>query len=403
MNHLDLFSGIGGFAYAAQCVWKEDYNCVAFCEIDKFCQKVLRKHWPNTEIINDVKDGKLTEFRNIDLLTAGVPCQPASVAGKKGGVNDPRWLWPETLRIIRTVRPRFAILENVPGLFTLDDGYTFNGILSELAESGYVGWWEVIPACAVGAPHIRERIWIIAYAFDNGCSAQEQGIIPKAATEPKQDGTQHSTPRESNGTTGLWGSARPSGNAVMAGNARNSHGDIQRENATVCNRKESESSRSDVVSDAIGGGLPGFARRGTGQEFTDRPLESKPLIANANVAGLEGCAGASIQKRSDGFAGRNNDNPDTESTGLEGQESERQLREYDGLLTQCDGWDENWLEVATRLCVLDDGLSSGLVRPKGWRVNALKAGGNAIVPQVAMVIMEGIKKVMKWQQIQKQR
>ena len=175
MRHLDLFTGIGGFALAAQNVWEKDYEPVAFCEIDKFCQKVLGKHWPNVEIINDVKDDRIKQFRDIDLLTAGVPCQPASVAGKKRGTSDERWLWPETLDVIRAVRPRWALLENVSGLFSLEDGKAFNGILSELVEIGYDCWWEVIPACAIGAPHRRDRIWIIAYARSkepNGLSSK---------------------------------------------------------------------------------------------------------------------------------------------------------------------------------------------------------------------------------------
>jgi DNA (cytosine-5)-methyltransferase 1 len=162
MRHLDLFTGIGGFAYAAQQVWGKDYEPIAFCEIDKFCQRVLKKHWPDVEIVNDIKE--IGQFEDIDLITAGVPCQPASVAGKKRGTADERWLWPETLRIIGDIRPKYALLENVPGLFSLEQGLAFNGILSGLAEIGYDCWWETISASAVGAPHIRERIWVVAYS-----------------------------------------------------------------------------------------------------------------------------------------------------------------------------------------------------------------------------------------------
>ena len=170
MRHLDLFTGICGFAYAAQQVWKDEYELVACCEINKFRQKIIRKYHPDVEIINDVRDERIKQFRDIDLLTAGVPCQPASVAGKKRGASDERWLWPETLDIIRAIRPRWALLENVPGLFSLENGEAFNGILSGLAESGYDCWWEVIPACAVGACHKRDRIWIVGYASNGGCS-----------------------------------------------------------------------------------------------------------------------------------------------------------------------------------------------------------------------------------------
>ena len=177
MRHLDLFSGIGGFALAAQRVWGSEHEIVAFCEIDKFCQKVLKKHWPDAEIIDDVQSENIKQFRNIDLLTAGVPCQPASVSGKQCGTFDARWLWPETIEIIGAVRPKYAILENVSGLLSLEQGVAFNGILSGLAKIGYDCWWESLPACAVGAPHIRTRIWLIAYAHSDRLQGFERSVL----------------------------------------------------------------------------------------------------------------------------------------------------------------------------------------------------------------------------------
>ena len=183
---LDLFSGIGGFSLAAQWCWGDELEIVAFCEIDKFCQKVLRKHWPNVPIIEDVRDvkiiqdpikaingrtettrrqtinwnsGSTSNLRNINLLTGGFPCQPFSVAGKRKGKEDNRFLWPEMFAVIKEIRPCWVVAENVAGIIrmALDD------CLSDLEGEGYSTQAIIIPACAVNAPHRRDRVWIVAY------------------------------------------------------------------------------------------------------------------------------------------------------------------------------------------------------------------------------------------------
>ena len=152
MIHLDLFSGIGGFALAAKWAGLET---IAFCEKDKFCQQVLKKHWPLITCFDDIKD--LKGFP-VDIITAGFPCQPFSVAGKQKGKDDDRYLWPELIRVIRESKPAWCILENVPGIIPHLDT-----ILQDLENERYA--WEtfLIPASAVHAPHKRERLWIIAY------------------------------------------------------------------------------------------------------------------------------------------------------------------------------------------------------------------------------------------------
>lgn len=163
MRHLDLFSGIGGFSLSASRVWGDKHKIVAFCEIDPFCQKVLKKHWPDTLIYLDIRELKGDDFGTIDILTGGFPCQPYSVAGKQKGADDDRALWPEMFRIIREIRPRWIIAENVPGIVNME----LDQMLFDLESEGYA--WEafIIPACAVDAPHRRDRVWIVAY---NGLS-----------------------------------------------------------------------------------------------------------------------------------------------------------------------------------------------------------------------------------------
>ena len=156
-DHIDLFSGIGGFSIAAS--WA-GYTTRAFCEKDKYCRKVLERHWPAVPIIKDIRDFNGTRWRGCQLLTGGFPCQPFSQAGKQGGKEDDRYLWPEMFRIIKEAKPRFILAENVAGLIQLG----LDSVLLDLASEGYSAGSIIIPACAVNAPHRRDRVWIMAHA-----------------------------------------------------------------------------------------------------------------------------------------------------------------------------------------------------------------------------------------------
>lgn len=160
MNHLDLFSGIGGFALAAQKVWGSDHNILSFCEIDSYCQKVLKKHWPETPCHDDIKTLKGANFETVDLLTGGFPCQPFSVAGEQGGAKDDRHLWPEMFRVIEETDAYWVIGENVTGIISMLE---FEQCILDLENAGYQVQTFIIPACAVDAKHRRDRAWIVAY------------------------------------------------------------------------------------------------------------------------------------------------------------------------------------------------------------------------------------------------
>lgn len=163
MYHLDLFSGIGGFSLAASWVWT-NHKIVAFCEIDPFCQKVLKKHWPKVKLYKDIKKLKGFDFETVDLITGGFPCQPFSEAGESKGRNDTRYLWPEMFRVIKETRSRWILIENVPGLFSIEKGVVFNEMCLNLECEGYEVWSFSIPACGINAPHKRNRAWIIAHS-----------------------------------------------------------------------------------------------------------------------------------------------------------------------------------------------------------------------------------------------
>ena len=219
MKHLDLFSGIGGFALA--CRWA-GIETIGFVEIDPFCQKVLKKHWPSVPIVEDIND--IEEIKRVVanataeglqepehnnggdtpdekesgagmdnrpercdclILTAGFPCQPFSNAGRKRGATDDRYLWPQTIAVIEAVKPDWIVLENVPGILGMvfpdspaevasqasfcevpndeiaDYDTISGGIDQDLKQAGYETVWLVIPACSLGAPHRRDRVWII--------------------------------------------------------------------------------------------------------------------------------------------------------------------------------------------------------------------------------------------------
>ncbi len=159
MRVLDLFSGIGGFSLGLE---RAGMETVAFCENDKKARMVLRKHWPDIPIYEDVRElnGKHFEGKTIDLICGGFPCQPFSVAGKRGGADDDRHLWPEYFRLIQEIRPRWVLGENVAGLINMG----LDQVLSDLESANYSCQTLIIPACAVNAPHRRDRVWIIAYS-----------------------------------------------------------------------------------------------------------------------------------------------------------------------------------------------------------------------------------------------
>ena len=192
MRHLDLFSGIGGFALAASWVWP-GHEVVAFCEIDAYCRRVLGKHWPDAPIIPDIHDLDGSAYADVDILTGGFPCQPFSVAGKQQGAADDRHLWPQMLRVIREVRPRYVVAENVPGLLAIDDGVQFETVLSDLEDAGYQVQPLVIPAVGVGAPHRRYRIWIVAHTDIAGPQGRVGASLCERSDErtPGPGGTPH--------------------------------------------------------------------------------------------------------------------------------------------------------------------------------------------------------------------
>lgn len=196
MTHASLFSGIGGAELAALWMgWTDAFHC----EINPFSRKVLEHHFPNSISYDDITNTDFTSWRGrVDILTGGFPCQPFSVSGKRRGAADDRYLWPQMLRAIREIQPTWIVGENVAGLFSMvqpgeeinmgrsehlfeenylvrrEQEFTLHAILDNLEQAGYAVQTFVIPACAVGAPHRRDRVWIVAHRTDTRVETMQQ-------------------------------------------------------------------------------------------------------------------------------------------------------------------------------------------------------------------------------------
>jgi DNA (cytosine-5)-methyltransferase 1 len=192
----ELFAGIGGFGLAAQCVgWTVKW----FSEIDRYATAVYRRHFPDAENVGDIttfladaNGGRELQSQGIeqekrgwtsyrcDVLTGGFPCQPVSVAGQQKAQDDDRWLWPHFARVIRILRPRYVVVENVPGLLARGMG----DVLRDLAAIGYDAEWESLSAAAFGAPHIRDRVWIVAYPSEPELRHEPGGRSGQSGADP---------------------------------------------------------------------------------------------------------------------------------------------------------------------------------------------------------------------------
>lgn len=329
-KHIDLFSGIGGFALA--CRWN-GIETVQFVEIDPFCQKVLNKNFPGVPIHDDIKTFKYDGDPPF-ILTGGFPCQPFSCAGKRRGKEDDRYLWPEMLRVVSEAKPRWVIGENVAGFINMG----LDQCVSDLENQGYEVQAFVIPACAVGAPHRRDRVWICAHAV-NG----------KHGTSRGQDGE----------TDSLQGINRPS--LCSRG--------LERTDSHATDTKESEREQSGGTRSRREGftnGCESFTDTESKQTHTteQRGLHAKPC-------------------------GKDSDVTHTGNQGLQGSKwpgsHEQRQAAHGSIAERNNTWDEPWLEVAARLCRVDDGLPRRMDR-----ANRLKALGNSIVPQVVAEIILAI-------------
>ena len=347
MTHGSLFSGIGGFDLAAEWMgWENKFHC----EWNEFGQKVLHYYWPNAELFTDITKSDFTKYANkIDVLTGGFPCQPYSQAGKRLGKEDDRHLWPEMLRAIREIKPSWVVGENVYGLVNWNGGLVFYEVQADLEAEGYEVWPFLLPAAAVNAPHRRDRIWFVAHSKNNGWNGRE--CKQREGTEINQrQFCEHQAER--------WDEIR------------------------------SKSKRHSKASDVTNSNSNGLNKCNNNNEIN-------------TSKGRVNALGDFEQSNSNGDAS------DTKCIRLEHSTETRQIsREKTNakgkrsqftlsLKTDGNGHKSGWQNFPTvsPICNGDDGLSNRLdsITFSKWRNESIKAGGNAIVPQVVYQIFKAIE------------
>jgi DNA (cytosine-5)-methyltransferase 1 len=339
MTHGSLFSGIGGFDLAAEWMgWENIFHC----EWNEFGQKVLKYHFPNAITYHDITKTDFTIHRGaIDILTGGFPCQPYSMAGKRLGKEDERHLWPEMLRAIREIQPRWVVGENVLGLVNWSGGLVFHEVQADLEAEGYEVQPYVLPAVSVNAPHRRDRIWFIAHSKSNGWNGRE--CKQRKGIETNQwEFCEH--------TTKGWDEIRSQSKRHSKGQSftnPNSNGFNQR------NGNDEEQ--------------PGEGRLDA--QRNPLPSNGNGDVADTSCRGVSGY-GRESQRKQIQTAEFNKDNS-------------KQFRRMD--------WEK--FPTQSPVCNGDDGLSSKLdgITFSKWRNESIKAGGNAIVPQVAHQIFKAIQ------------
>ena len=247
MKVLDLFSGVGGFSLGLE---RAGMETVAFCEFDKKAQLVLKKHWPDVPIYDDVRELNGEKIREeigaVQLISGGFPCQPFSQAGERKGEEDDRHLWPEYFRLIQEIRPRWVIGENVAGLISMG----LDQVLSDLESADYSCQTLVIPACAVNAPHRRDRVWIIARRNAMGNSEYNGSSTAKESRSPSS--ISNNSSQGENKTFQSKGTSGPGNIDNVADSECNTEGAAYRSNrraSSAGRQKQSVGKRNQVGSD----------------------------------------------------------------------------------------------------------------------------------------------------------
>ena len=253
-----LFSGIGGMDVGFE---RAGFTVSWQVEKDDWCRRVLAKHWPDVPRYEDVTTLTGEELAPVDVICGGFPCQPVSHAGQQKGRNDDRWLWPHFARLLGVLRPRYALVENVPGLFTANGGDAFGEVVGDLASLGYDCEWDVISAADVGAPHLRKRVWIVAE------SQRARSGVQSRHTETRGQRGEHSRASQPTLVSPDDGETRPEG--IDTGRTDLAHADSARRP-----RNQNDDGARVRQSDAPGG------RRGDQRER--QKATRKEALADAN-------------------------------------------------------------------------------------------------------------------------
>jgi len=348
---LDLFSGIGGFSIGLE---RAGFKTVAFCEIDKYCRLVLKKHWKDIKVYPDVREITKRQLEEDgcelpEIITGGFPCQPFSVAGRRQGTGDNRYLWPEMFRVIKEFKPRWIIAENVRGIVNIQDGVVFENVCTDLESQGYETQTFIIPAAGVGAPHRRDRVWIVAHSEFNGLPSSK-----------KRESTKETISKESQGqnnafnTTGT--SSLSTSKQIMENSRRIIRGQQSSRNKESIESGASQETERSADSDSL-------ARSGKGEK----------IMADSNINRekwnqSENRKGSRLKQSSKDVA-------NSKRVYVQGQQDRSRQKQ-----SRRSGW---W-DIEPNVGRVADGVQGRIYRLKGL--------GNSIIPQIAEEIGKAIVK-----------
>ena len=395
MKVLDLFSGIGGFSLGFESTGY--FQTTKFVEMDKYCKQILEKNFPGIPIEEDIRNVKGKEFE-ADVITGGFPCQPFSVAGRQKGTSDDRYLWPEMFRLIKEIKPKWVVGENVSGLINLQEGMVLRQVQDDLEGEGFEVQCFIIPASGIGAWHQRKRVWIVAHSERNGqLASKKRGSIKKTISE-KQEGANHSLNTE--------GTSSVSTTKTNVANTESFRGREPRDINKEKRNKESISTQSNGcsknVSDSESMRSGGRSSQERGSE--ERKLQQIEQKGSSLRSEVEGCSTQDVSNTNSGqrigenekiqtgrqtiASSSTRDVSNTESIRTQGlwtfweQESNPHGEEE---LSMCESEDrkKSWWEIESNLCGVPNGLSYELDKARAPRIKAL---GNSIVPQIARQI-----------------
>jgi DNA (cytosine-5)-methyltransferase 1 len=337
MTHGSFFSGIGGFDLAAEWVgWENKFHC----EIEPFCQKVLNHYWPDAELFENIKTANFEKYRNkVRVISGGFPCQPYSIAGKRLGKEDDRHLWPFMLEGIRQINPDYVVGENVFGLTSWNEGLVLEEVCLDLENEGYQVQPIIIPAAGVGAPHKRDRIWIVASknTNKNGWGSFKRKI-------------QSSFGEQWDLSTGDYEWLSTDDEEVGVITNANNTGDRTSERGIITNGSQDSTQWGNSQLESSGYGDKRDVTNSDGERF-----QRSEIIGSAGEIGQR-----------------------------EKQFTSRLLR-------------TNWEEFPTQppICTGDDGFPAELdgIAVSKWKKQTIMASGNAIVPNIAYSIFKVIQEM----------
>ncbi len=340
---LDLFSGIGGFSLGLESTGY--FETIGFVEKDKFCQQVLKKNFKDIPIESEVRNVKGERY-TADILTSGFPCQPFSVAGKRRGTEDDRFLWGETIRVIRECKPRWFIGENVEGIINIQEGMVLRQVQDALEKEGFEVQCLVIPASGIGAWHQRKRVWIVAHSDSN----RDRHEISRSNGEEKEIQREH---RKKDSST--WKFIGADTHDVPNTNKRNVE--------TGCK------------------GQWGVRKESKRQRSSSNASSFRKTLSNTN-ARLSVRENEEVQARRNTSTTSGEDVSNANTEGLERHDSKQELSEQKLRLStnQDDEGRKTWWTTQSELCRIPAGVSYELDKDRTYRIKSL---GNSIVPLIA--------------------